>query len=113
MKPKRTLSGYALLVGVLSLSVVGGALIYGIYSSLVKTQITPQQQALIKPLDGEIDTKVLDELQQRRQFTQAELSAHITTAPTPTATAEATPTPSLEITPTVTVASQEGVVNQL
>ncbi len=81
MKPKKTISAYILLVGILGLSVVGGVLAYGIYSSLVKTQITPQTAVLIKPIDGEIDTTLLDNMQGRRKFTEAELAAEI---PTPT-----------------------------
>ena len=104
MKPKRTLSGYALLVGVLSLSVVGGALIYGIYSALVKTQISPEQKTLITPLDGSIDQGILNDLQKRRRFTQSELAAR--TAPT------VIPTPTVATSPATIEASPGGEINQ-
>ena len=77
MKPKKTLSAYILLVGVLGLSVVGGILLFGIYSALVKTQITTQQTTLIKPLDGEISVEILNGLQKRRKFNATELSTVI------------------------------------
>ncbi|KKP29549.1 MAG: hypothetical protein UW35_C0043G0002 [Candidatus Collierbacteria bacterium GW2011_GWF2_44_15] len=83
MKPKRTISAYILLVGILGLSVIGGVVAYGIYASLVKTQITTDQAALIKPLDGEIDTNLLNNLETRRKFSATELAVEITPTPTP------------------------------
>ena len=107
MKPKRTLSGYALLVGVLSLSVVGGALIYGIYSALVKTQVTTATVTLIRPLDGQIDPTTLDGLQGRRRFTQAELAVQIV-QPTPSPTEETVfESPEAEITPASEITEPE------
>lgn len=91
MKPKRTISAYILLVGILGLSVVGGILAYGIYSSLVKTQVTSEQTALIKPLDGEINTSLLNSMQTRRKFTSTELSAVITVPVQATQPAVASP----------------------
>jgi len=89
MKPKRTISAYILLVGVLGLSIVGGILIFSVYSAFVKTQVTPQQATLIRPLDGEIDSRLLNSLSTRRRFSPIELAAQIN-APTP----EASPTAS-------------------
>jgi len=88
MKPKKTISAYILLVGILALSIIGGLLAFGVYSSLVKSQITTEQTVLIKPLDGVIDTKLLDSLQSRRKFGPTELSAEITPVPIPTPTQE-------------------------
>ena len=74
MKPKRTLSGYVLLVGIMGLSIVGGVLAFQVYSAATKTQVTTEQSTLIKPLDGQIDPKVLSDLQKRRVFTDNQLS---------------------------------------
>jgi len=93
MKPKRTVSGYLLLVGVLGLSVVGGLVLFGVYSALVKTQVTKEQSTLIKPLDGQIDPGIINNLQTRKRFSNAELQAQVTAVlPEPEETLlEATP----------------------
>lgn len=64
-----------MLVGLMSLLVVGSWLTYQIYSSLTKTQITSHQQKAIIPLDGIITTTDLDNLKGRRKFTAADFSA--------------------------------------
>lgn len=109
MKPRRTISAYILLVGILGLSVVGGVVIYGIYSSLVKTQITPGQATLIRPLDGEIDTELLDSLQTRRKFSTTELSVEVTPTPSPTPTP--TEAPVEVITPGAPAEASPGAIN--
>ncbi len=101
MKPKRTLSGYMLLVGMMGLSIVGGALIFGIYSALVKTQVTSETKEVIKPLEGEINVDLLNKLNNRRQFSSSELEVVITQSPTPTPFNQ--PTPTLTVTPTAAV----------
>ncbi|OGD71034.1 hypothetical protein A3A84_02820 [Candidatus Collierbacteria bacterium RIFCSPLOWO2_01_FULL_50_23] len=87
MKLKRARSSYVLLVGMMSLMVVGSWLAYQIYSSLTKTQITQKQQAAIVPLDGTISMTDLDNLRSRRKFTGADFSAIVLNiAATPGAT---------------------------
>jgi len=88
MKPTKTISAYILLAGILGLSIVGAVLIFGVFSALVKTQITGEQAELIKPLNGEIETSLLDDLEKRRRFTEAEMAAQITPTLTPTPTTE-------------------------
>jgi len=87
MKPKRTRSSYVLLVGMMSLMVVGSWLAYQIYSSFTKSQITPKQETAIIPLDGSILPADLDNLSKRRKFTPSDFSAIVLSiSPTPTAT---------------------------
>jgi len=75
MKPKRARSSYVLLVGIMSLLLVGSWLAYQIYVSLTKTQITSRQQIAITPLDGSFVKADLDNLAARRKFTAADFSA--------------------------------------
>lgn len=75
MKPKRTKSSYILLVGTMSLLLVGSWLTYQIYVSLTKTQITSRQQIAITPLDGSFSKADLDNLAGRRRFTATDFSA--------------------------------------
>ncbi len=92
MKPKRTLSAYILLVGVLGLSIVGGVVAYQVVKAMTKTQITSEQEQLIKPIDGSIDTKVTENLFSRKKFSVSELGTAISVAPTEIVSV--TPTPS-------------------
>lgn len=75
MKPKRARSSYVLLVGVMSLLLVGSWLTYQIYVSLTKTQITNRQQIAITPLDGSFTPDDLTNLAARRKFTAVDFSA--------------------------------------
>ena len=75
MKPKRARSSYILLVGIMSLLLVGSWLAYQIYVSLTKTQITSRQQIAITPLDGSFAEDDLANLAARRKFTSADFSA--------------------------------------
>ena len=84
MKPRKTISSYVLLVGVLGLSIVGGVLAYQIYAGFTKSQITSEQQVIIKPLDGQLETKVIDNLSARRIFSESELSVLPVITPAPT-----------------------------
>lgn len=64
-----------LLIGIMSLLVVGSWLAYQIYGSLTKSQITSRQQVAITPLDGSFTKADLDNLAIRRKFTAADFSA--------------------------------------
>lgn len=77
MKPKRALSSYILLVGILALSIVGGVIAYQIFSALTKSQVSTEQDILIKPLDGAIDPKIVEELKQRKTIPASLMQAQI------------------------------------
>jgi hypothetical protein len=90
MKATRTLSSYVLLVGVMGLSIVGGIVAYQIYSASVKSQTTKEQAVAIKPLDGVINEKTIEELKKRRVYNDSEITLLLNTqAVTPTPTIEA------------------------
>lgn len=96
MKPRKTLSVYVLLIGVMGLSIVGGILAFQIFSASVKSQLTDSQREAVKPIDGTIAQVVVNNLQKRRVVTEAELGSILTPTPRPTETviinqAEATP----------------------
>jgi len=106
MKPKKTFSVYVLLIGVMGLSIVGGILAFQIFSATTKTQLTPEQAAAIKPIDGKINQTVINNLEKRTQVSEDEISRIqmtqiITTlAPTPaSASASAEATVSAQPTP--------------
>lgn len=83
MKTTRTLSSYVLLVGVMGLSIVGGIVAYQIYSASIKSQTTTQQAKAIKSLDGAINQAVIDNLEKRIVYTEAEMGLLLITTPTP------------------------------
>lgn len=85
MKPRKTLSIYVLLVGVMGLSIVGGILVFQVFSASVKTQLTADQIAAVKPIDGTINEAVVNNLQQRMVVAESELIFFTTPAPTPVA----------------------------
>lgn len=92
MKPRKTLSIYVLLVGVMGLSIVGGILAFQIFSASVKTQLTAAQLEAVRPIDGTIDQTVVNNLQQRRVITESEIMSLSTQTliPTPTIAVTAT-----------------------
>lgn len=59
----------------MGLLIVAAFVAYQLYSALTRTQITPEQETAIRPLDGRIQPEVLDNLAGRRKFSQSELSA--------------------------------------
>ncbi len=81
MKPRKTLSVYVLLIGIMGLSIVGGILAFQIFSAATKTQLTPEQIETIKPIDGTIDPKVIDNLEKRTLVTEEEIGGLSLTAP--------------------------------
>lgn len=85
MKPRKTLSVYVLLVGVMGLSIVGGVLAFQIFSASVKSQLTAEEIAAVKPIDGTINQTVIDNLEGRKVITESELVV------TPTMTLTASP----------------------
>jgi len=73
MKAERTTSSYVLMIGVLSLLIVGSFVAYQVYAAMIKSQITVKQEKAIRSLDGKIGEEVIGELESRRQFGIAEL----------------------------------------
>lgn len=88
MRPIRKLSSYALLTGVMGLSIVGGVVAYQIYSVATKDQITAEQKTAIKPLDGVINQSTIDGLNSRMVYTDAQMGL-LLNSPTPEATESA------------------------
>jgi hypothetical protein len=68
MKVKRARSSYVLIVGFLALLAAGSFLIYSLYSVMTKSQITSEQRVEIRPLNGNLNQRVLEDLLSRRQF---------------------------------------------
>jgi hypothetical protein len=77
MKPKKTISAHILTFGLMTLLMVGSFVIFQIYLSLSKSQISSVQQKAIKPLDGRIDQEIVDDLGGRRWFNRAEMEKPI------------------------------------
>lgn len=73
MKPRKSLSVYVLLVGILGLLIVAGFFTFQIVDEATKSQVPAEQRELVKPLDGVIEQKVVDNLQQRRTFSREEI----------------------------------------
>jgi len=81
MKPKKTASVYVLMVGIMTLLVVGALVVFQIYSALTKSQISKIQEKAIKPLDGIIKEKVVENLVNRRWFNKTEIDRPIIVNP--------------------------------
>lgn len=95
MKPRKTLSVYVLLVGLMGLSIVGGILAFQIFSAVTKSQVTTEQAESVKPIDGSINKEVIDNLTKRVIVTNQDinqLSVVITATPTLTPTEAPTAT---------------------
>jgi len=73
VKAERTTSSYILIIGVLGLLLVGSLVAYQVYSAIIKSQVTSEQEKAIRPLDGSIEEEVVNELRGRRQFSLNEL----------------------------------------
>lgn len=104
MKPRKTLSVYVLLVGVLGLSIIGGVLAFQIFSAATKSQLTSAQAEIIKPIDGTIDQKIIDNLDKRTVITETEIKLLVTSSPANTNT---TITPTIAPTLTATDSAEQ------
>ncbi|OGD82865.1 hypothetical protein A2572_02085 [Candidatus Collierbacteria bacterium RIFOXYD1_FULL_40_9] len=104
MKPRKSLSVYVLLVGILGLLIVAGFFTFQIVDEATKSQIPAEQRELVKPIDGAIEQRVIDNLQTRRTFSREEILV------SPMAI------PSITISPTVaivaTASSEAAVIKQ-
>lgn len=95
MKPRKSLSVYVLLVGILGLLIAAGFFTFQIVDEATKSQVPAEQRELVKPVDGAIEQRVIDNLQTRKIFSKEEIlispivppSITITPAVTQTATA--------------------------
>ena len=92
MKPRKTLSIYVLLIGVMGLSIVGGILAFQIFSAATKTQLTTEQIETIKPIDGSIDQAVITNLDKRIPIPESDLN-NLQMTPQSTPTINPTPSP--------------------
>lgn len=93
MKPRKSLSVYVLLVGILGLLIVAGFFTFQIVDEATKSQVPAEQRELVKPVDGAIEQRVIDNLQTRRIFSREEiLIAPITIVPSVTVAQVATQT---------------------
>lgn len=102
MKPVRTISSYVLLAGVMGLSIVGGVVIYQIYSASVKNQASATQIEAIKPLDGVINQTVIDGLSNRTTYTDTQMDASLRAVPVVEPTPSTTTTSETQTAPIVT-----------
>ena len=73
-KPKRTISSYILIVGIMTLTIVGSIVAFTVYKGLTKSQISQRQSLNITPLDGVIEKVAVENLTSRRSFTEAEFN---------------------------------------
>ena len=55
----------------MGLSIVGGVLAFQIFSAATKSQATPQQTMATKPVDGNINKEVVDNLIQRTVISES------------------------------------------
>ena len=83
MKPRKSLSIYVLLVGVLGLLIVAGIFAFQIIDEATKSQIPTSQREAVKPIDGQIENRTIESLQKRKTFSKDEiLIKPITITPT-------------------------------
>lgn len=95
MKPRKTLSVYVLLVGLMGLSIVGGILTFQIFSASLKSQLTTTQKEIIKPIDGDLDQNVMNNLEKRTVITAENLNSLGTATPPISITITPAPTASI------------------
>ena len=74
LKPRRYLSSYVLLAGVMALVIVGSLLAFQVVSGLTKSHVSERQRVNISPLDGSIETELVNNLSSRRKMDEAEFS---------------------------------------
>lgn len=117
MRPRKTVSVYVLLVGVMGLSIVGGILAFQIFSAATKSQLTIEQKNIIRPIDGSIDEKVIENLEKRILLSESEINRLETVAiitpsvtPTPTTNEIATSSATLITNSNVIVATESGII---
>lgn len=81
MKTKRAVSSYVLLAGLAGLAIVAGIFIFQVYLSRTRSQLTSEQTGLIKPIDGTIDEKVIENLNSRKVYADLSLE-QLSSSPT-------------------------------
>lgn len=88
MKPRKSISLYVLLVGVMGLLVVGGVVAFQVFVESTKNQLTASQKEAVRPLDGQIEVSVINNLNSRVVFSNDELRQIPSIPPQLTPTAE-------------------------
>ncbi len=73
MKPRKSLSVYVLLVGILGLLIVAGFFAFQVIDEATKSQVPSEQRDMVKPIDGVIEQRVADNLRTRRTFSKEEI----------------------------------------
>lgn len=81
MKPRKGLSVYVLLVGILGLLIVAGFFAFQLFDEATKSQVPAEQRELVKPLEGSINPKVIENLRQRRIISKEEVVAIVQITP--------------------------------
>jgi len=94
MKPRKGLSVYVLLVGILGLLIVAGFFAFQLFDEATKSQVPAEQRELVKPLEGSINPKVIENLRQRKIISREEIVTIVQITPTPE--------PSVQIRPILT-----------
>lgn len=74
LKPRRALSSYVLLAGVMALVIVGSLVAFQVVSGLTRSQVSTRQKMNLTPLDGSIETEAVNNLSSRRKINEAEFS---------------------------------------
>jgi cytoskeletal protein RodZ len=90
MKTRKTLSVYVLLVGVMGLLIVGGVVVFQVFSEATKSQLTKEQKDAVKPLDGQIDSTIILNLSKRDIYSTDELTTEISPSTPPSLAKTAT-----------------------
>jgi hypothetical protein len=99
MKPRKSVSVYVLLVGVMGLLIVGGIFAFQLIDQATKNQLTTTQKDLVKPLDGKIEENVIKNLLNRKMYSREDLSVVVT------------PKIEVSITPVATSSSEAAIPN--
>ncbi len=102
MKPRKSLSIYVLLVGILGLLIVAGFFTFQIVDEATKSQVPAEQRELVKPIDGIIEQRVVDNLQTRKTFSREEILIAPVVAPSVT--------PVITVSPVATASTEAAAI---
>lgn len=85
MKPKKGLSVYVLMAGIMALLIVAGFFGFQLVDEATKSQVPAKQRELVKSIDGGIEERATKNLQTRKIISRDEImSIKPTKLPTPT-----------------------------
>ena len=102
MKPRKSISIYVLLVGILGLLIVAGFFTFQIVDEATKSQVPAEQRELVKPIDGIIEQRVVDNLQTRKTFSREEILITPVVVPSPT--------PVITVSPVATASTEAAAI---